>query len=105
MGNTVSATAVVVWIHGLGGVIQLCVGVGAMTIRLGWTPEFGGALGPPFPLPTLALIKAGTCLVVFGILFRKTRIPPCLAALGCAPVPPKPAGGARPLDLSLLPVR
>ena len=37
-----------------------------MTIRLGWTPEFGGALGPPFPLPTLALIKAGTCLVVFS---------------------------------------
>ena len=85
--------ALLLWIHGLGGAIQLCVGVGAMTIRLGWTPEFGGALGPPFPLPTLALIKAGTCLVVFGILFRKTRIPPCLAALGCAPVPPKPAGG------------
>ena len=88
--------ALLLWIHGLGAAIQLCVGVGAMTIRLGWTPEFGGALGPPFPLPTLALIKAGTCLVVFGILFRKTRIPPCLAALGCAPVPPKPAGGARP---------
>ncbi|CAH0379681.1 unnamed protein product [Pelagomonas calceolata] len=88
--------ALLLWIHGLGAAIQLCVGVGAMTIRLGWTPEFGGALGPPFPLPTLALIKAGTCLVVFAILFRKTRIPPCLAALGCAPVPPKPAGGARP---------
>ena len=88
--------ALLLWIHGLGATIQLCVGVGAMTIRLGWTPEFGGALGPPFPLPTLALIKSGTCLVVFMILFRKTRIPPCLAALGCAPVPPKPAGGSRP---------
>jgi len=87
--------ALLLWIHGLGCAIQLVVGVGAMTVRLGWTPEFGGALGPPFPLPTLALIKAGTCLATFGVLFRKARIPPCLAALGCAPIPPKPAGRPR----------
>ena len=82
--------ALLLWIHGLGAAIQLCVGVGAMTIRLGGRRSSAAPWGPPFPLPTLALIKAGTCLVVFGILFRKTRIPPCLAALGCAPVPPKP---------------
>ena len=65
-------------------------------LGLTWTPELGVALGPPLSLASLALVKAVTCLGTFSVIFQKTRIPPCLAALGCAPVPPKPRDGPRP---------
>ena len=84
------------WIHSVGGAVQGAVGCGAFGLGLTWTPELGARLGAPLSLASLALLKAATSLATFGVIFQKTKIPPCLAALGCAPVPPKPRDAPRP---------
>ena len=92
----------IMWIHGIGGLLIGGVGGGAYANGMTWRPELGAPIGPPLSLATLAVLKGVTCLLVFGVLFQRVRIPPCLASLGCAPIPPKPKRGRRPMPYKVL---
>lgn len=93
---------VIMWIHGIGALLIASVGGGAYAAGLTWRPELGSAIGTPLSLATLAIVKGGTSLAVFAAIFQRARIPPCLAALGCAPIPLKMESGVRPLPFRVL---
>lgn len=93
---------VIMWIHAVGSAIVGSVGGSAYAAGLTWRPELGSPLGAPLSLATLSIYKGGTSLAVFATLFQRARIPPCLAGLGCAPLPSKMENGLRPLPFRVL---
>lgn len=92
----------IMWIHAIGSAIIGSVGGSAYAAGLTWRPELGSPVGAPLSLATLSICKGGTSLTVFATLFQRARIPPCLAGLGCAPLPSKMESGQRPLPFRVL---